>query len=71
MKIENEIISSVIAAVKELYGQDVPEKMVALQKTKSNFEGNLTLVVFPFLKMSKKSLRIQHRKSANTWRKLR
>ena len=33
MKIENEIISSVIAAVKELYGQDVPEKMVALQKT--------------------------------------
>ena len=52
MKIENEIISSVIAAVKELYGQDVPEKMVALQKTKSNFEGNLTLVVFPFLKMS-------------------
>ena len=33
MKIENEIISSVIAAVKELYGQDEPEKMVALQKT--------------------------------------
>ena len=57
MKIENEIISSVIAAVKELYGQDVPEKMVALQKTKSNFEGNLTLVVFPFLKMSKKETR--------------
>jgi arginyl-tRNA synthetase len=55
MKIENEIISSVIAAVKELYGQDVPEKMVALQKTKSNFEGNLTLVVFPFLRMSKKT----------------
>ena len=54
MKIENEIIRSVTAAVKELYGQDVPEKMVALQKTKSNFEGNLTLVVFPFLKMSKK-----------------
>ena len=54
MKIENEIISSVIAAVKELYGQDVPEKMVALQKTKSNFDGNLTLVVFPFLKISKK-----------------
>ena len=55
MKIENEIISSVIAAVKELYGQDIPEKMVALQKTKSNFEGNLTLVVFPFLRMSKKT----------------
>ena len=54
MKIENAIASAVIGAVKELYGQDVPEKMVALQKTKSNFEGHLTLVVFPFLKMSKK-----------------
>ena len=42
------------AAVKELYGQDVPEKMVQLQKTKAGFEGNLTLVVFPFLKISKK-----------------
>ena len=66
MKIENEIISSVIAAVKELYGQDVPEKMVALQKTKSNFEGNLTLVAFPSSRCRRKSLRIQHRKSANT-----
>ncbi len=43
------------AAVKALYGQDVPEKMVQLQKTRPEFEGNLTLVVFPFLKMSKKS----------------
>lgn len=54
MKIENAIASAVIGAVKELYGQDVPEKMVALQKTRSEFEGHLTLVVFPFLKMSKK-----------------
>lgn len=53
MKIENQIASSVIASVKELYGQDVPMSMVQLQKTKSNFEGNLTLVVFPFLKMSR------------------
>ena len=53
MKIENQIASSVIASVKELYGQDVPMSMVQLQKTKSNFEGNLTLVVFPFLKISK------------------
>lgn len=53
MKIESQITSSVIASVKELYGQDVPVKMVQLQKTKSNFEGNLTLVVFPFLKISK------------------
>jgi len=43
------------AAVKALYGQEVPEKMVQLQKTRAEFEGNLTLVVFPFLKMSKKS----------------
>ena len=53
MKIENQIASSVIASVKELYGQDVPMSMVQLQKTKSNFEGNLTLVVFPFLKISR------------------
>jgi arginyl-tRNA synthetase len=54
MKIENQICSSVIAAVKELYGQDVPEKMVQLQKTKETFEGNFTIVVFPFLKISHK-----------------
>ena len=53
MKIENQIASSVIVSVKELYGQDVPISMVQLQKTKSNFEGNLTLVVFPFLKISR------------------
>lgn len=53
MKIENQIACSVIASVKELYGQDVPMSMVQLQKTKSNFEGNLTLVVFPFLKISR------------------
>lgn len=53
MKIENQIASSVIVSVKELYGQEVPMSMVQLQKTKSNFEGNLTLVVFPFLKISK------------------
>lgn len=54
MSIENKICGSVIKAVKELYGADVPEKMVQLQKTKREFEGNLTLVVFPFLKMSRK-----------------
>ena len=54
MKIEQQITNSVIVAVKEIYGQDVPEKMVQLQKTRSDFEGNLTLVVFPFLKISKK-----------------
>ena len=54
MNIESQISSSVIASIKELYGQDVPSDMVQLQKTRSDFEGNLTLVVFPFLKISKK-----------------
>ena len=54
MKIENRLIESVQKGIKELYGQDVPEKMVQLQKTKKEFEGHLTLVVFPFLKMSRK-----------------
>ena len=54
MTIEQQIINAALAAVKELYGQEVPEKMVQLQKTKKEFEGNLTLVVFPFLKISRK-----------------
>ena len=55
MKIESQIMNAAIEAVKALYGQEVPEKMVQLQKTRSEFEGNLTLVVFPFLKISKKN----------------
>lgn len=54
MKIESIISSSVVEAVKALYGQEVAPKMVQIQKTKQEFEGNLTLVVFPFLKISKK-----------------
>ena len=54
MKIEDKLVVSVISGLKALYGQEVPEKMVQLQKTKKEFEGHLTLVVFPFLKMSKK-----------------
>ena len=52
---EKQIQQAIIAAIKELYGQEIPEKMAALQKTRAEFEGNLTLVVFPFLKMSKKA----------------
>ena len=55
MKIEEQIQQAAMAAVKALYGQDVPEKMVQLQKTRSEFEGSLTLVVFPFVKMARKS----------------
>ena len=54
MTIEQQIINAALAAVKELYGQEVAEKTVQLQKTKKEFEGNLTLVVFPFLKISRK-----------------
>lgn len=53
MNIESEIIATVVQAVKECFGQDVPTTMVQLQKTKAEFEGNLTLVVFPFLKLSR------------------
>ena len=54
MKIEDKLVASVLNGLKALYGQEVPEKMVQMQKTKKEFEGHLTLVVFPFLKMSKK-----------------
>ena len=54
MKIEDKLVASVLSGLKALYGQEVPEKMVQLQKTKKEFEGHLTLVVFPFLKMSRK-----------------
>ena len=54
MKIEAQITAAARAAVKELYGVEVPEKMIQLQKTRSDFEGNLTLVTFPLLKTSHK-----------------
>ena len=56
MKIEEQITGAALAAVKELYGTEVPEKMIQLQKTRSDFEGNLTLVTFPLLKTSHKKL---------------
>ena len=55
MKIEQQIVSGVVAAVSELYGQTVAESSVQLQKTRPEFEGNLTVVVFPFVKMARKS----------------
>ena len=54
MNIEQKLVTSVISGLKVLYGQDVPAAQVQLQKTKKEFEGHLTLVVFPFLRMSKK-----------------
>ena len=55
MKIEDQITTAALAAVKELYGVEIPAQMIQLQKTKANFEGNLTLVTFPLLKTSRKS----------------
>ncbi len=54
MKIDQLLTQTLIQAVKELYGQDVPEKMVQVQKTRPEFEGDLTIVVFPLLRMSRK-----------------
>jgi len=54
MKIDQLLTQTLIQAVKELYGQDVPEKMVQVQKTRPEFDGDLTIVVFPLLRMSRK-----------------
>ena len=55
MNIEALISKAAGEAVKALYGMEASEKMLQLQKTRSEFEGNLTLVVFPFVKAAKKS----------------
>ena len=55
MDIEQKLVAAVQGALKALYGQDVPAEQVQLQKTKKEFKGHLTLVVFPFLRMSRKA----------------
>lgn len=55
MVIEQQITGAIIAGIKELYGADVAVGQIQLQKTKKEFKGHLTLVVFPFLRASKKS----------------
>ena len=54
MKISDKITSAAKQAIGQLYGQEVSENQIQLQETRPEFEGNLTLVVFPFLKMSRK-----------------
>jgi len=54
MKIEQLIAEMTVQAVKALYGQDIEAGQVQVQKTKKEFEGHLTIVVFPYLKMSRK-----------------
>lgn len=55
MSIQEKIIAAALSGVKDLYGAEVPEKMIQLQETRPEFEGELTLVVFPLLKASKKA----------------
>ena len=55
MKLEQQLIQYVAAAIKHLYGVDIANEQIQLQKTKKEFQGHLTLVVFPFLRVSKKS----------------
>lgn len=55
MTIEERIIAGVQAAVKALYEMDASAQQVQLQKTKAEFEGHLTVVVFPFVKAARKS----------------
>lgn len=55
MTIEEILIGAVQEAVKALYGAEVTEQQVQLQKTKAEFEGHLTVVVFPFVKAARKS----------------
>ena len=54
MKIEKQLAAAAAAAVQALYGHEIAASQVTLQKTKKDFEGHLTLVVFPFLRISKK-----------------
>ncbi|MBR5335328.1 MAG: arginine--tRNA ligase [Bacteroidaceae bacterium] len=54
MNIETILTESIVAVIKELYGEDIAAGSIQLQKTRKEFEGDFTLVVFPFLKISKK-----------------
>ena len=55
MNIEQHIVTATIAAVKQLYDQDIPENQINLQDTRTEFEGQITIVVFPVVRFSKKS----------------
>ena len=65
MNIEDKLVMSVINGLKALYGQDVPAAQVQLQKTKKEFEGHLTLVVFPSCACQRRDRSRQHKRSVN------
>ena len=54
MSIESRLVENVTEAIQKLYGQTPEESHIQIQKTRKEFEGDFTLVVFPFLRMSKK-----------------
>ncbi len=55
MNLQDQIKQSVISAIRDLYGHEAPEKQIQLQETRKDFDGDFTIVVFPFLRFSKKS----------------
>ena len=55
MTLEQQLSHYVGAAVKALYGIEADEKQIQLQKTRAEFEGNMTVVVFPFVKAARKA----------------
>ena len=55
MRVVDNIIQNVVKAIEALYSQEIPIQQIQIQKTKKEFEGDLTLVVFPLLKVTKKS----------------
>lgn len=69
MNIEQQLTADVRTAIKALYGQEVPDNLLQLQKTKREFEGHLTLVTFPLCASRVRNQRKRHRKSDNIFRK--
>jgi len=55
MRIETIIHSAIAEALKKLYGLDPVKTSIQLQNTRKDFDGDFTLVVFPFIKYSKKN----------------
>jgi arginyl-tRNA synthetase len=55
MKIEDKITTTVHSAIEKLFGQEIEKETISLQPTRKEFEGDFTLVVFPFVKLSRKS----------------
>ena len=54
MNLEKQLTEAIVKAVKALYDADITPEQVSLQKTRPDFEGHLTLVTFPLLRISKR-----------------